>query len=339
MSKNLIATLDYPPKRGGVAQYLHAIKSSFPDAFDVLFWREHTPRYLMLLYELYHASKPYRSVWISHITPVGTAAFVLKWFTKKPYVLFLHGMDYDLARRNPVRAALAKLIIKHADHTVCNSQSLADEVFTFAGVAPSVVYPSVSDALLVAADQVAGRHDHFQANPVHLLTVGRLVARKGHEKVLRVLAQLPNLTYDIIGDGPERAHLLERISTLGLESRVRIYSQVDDSDLPSFYASADLFVMPTTKTKKDREGFGTVYLEAQAFGVPVVATNHPGVDEAVLDKETGLLVLDTDESLQAAIDQLAHDPGRRVEMGKAGRERVLRLFTRASQMRSIEKIL
>ena len=338
MSKILLATLDYPPKRGGVARYLHGLVTSRPDDINVLYWQGNVPKRLRLLVELYRASKNHKEIWVSHIVPIGTAALLLSAVTKKPYVVFLHGMDFDLVRHHPLKRWLAFFVLKYARLIVCNSSALASEVHGFVGKEPVVLYPFVDDGLLKASELFEDRHDHFHSGPVHLITVGRLVERKGHEKVLRVLTQCPNLTYDIVGDGPERQGLEERVRDLGLAERVRFYPNVEDAGLPNLYAGADLFVMPTTKTNTDREGFGIVYLEASLFQIPVVATRQPGVDEAVVDGVSGILVEDTQEALVAAIDQLARDPGKRRDMGRAGRTLVLSHFTRASQMRKIASI-
>jgi phosphatidylinositol alpha-1,6-mannosyltransferase len=165
------------------------------------------------------------------------------------------------------------------------------------------------------------------------------VERKGHEKVLKALLSLPKLHYDIVGDGEEKKRLEKRIIELGLHERVKIHSNVSDNQLPKMYAAADIFVMPTTKTKIDREGFGIVYLEAAAYGLPVIATNHPGVDEAVIDKITGLLIEDRPEALLAAIDKLASDPGGREKMGKAGVRFVTKGFSREAQVSKLESLL
>ena len=97
--------------------------------------------------------------------------------------------------------------------------------------------------------------------------------------------------------------------------------------------------MPTIKTPRDREGFGIVYLEAQLFGLPVVATKHPGVDEAIVDKGTGFLTIDHPDALKFALKQLIGDSDMRERMGKAGHEFVLGGFTRETQMRKLGALL
>ena len=336
MSKILLATIDFPPQRGGVARYLGGIASSFPKDVEVLYWNGRVPKYIKLLWELYRALKDKETIWLSHIYPIGTAALLLRLFTKKPYVVFLHGMDFDLARRNVIRKIGAWFILTAADRIVCNSAALAREVQKFSKEIPLVVYPFVEDALLHAS-QV--KDDYFFQHNIRLLSVARIVDRKGHMKVLHALQYFPHMQYDIVGDGPERKRLEEKIIESGLHDRVKIHTTISDSELSSFYKNADIFVMPSTKSKRDREGFGIVYLEAALFGLPVIATKQPGVEEALINKGTGLLIEDIPEALVAAIDQLAHDPGGRERMGRAGRKFVLHAFTREAQIRKLEELL
>jgi phosphatidylinositol alpha-1,6-mannosyltransferase len=173
---------------------------------------------------------------------------------------------------------------------------------------------------------------------LHLLTVARLVERKGHLKVLDALAKVPNATYHIVGDGPMLGAIQAKVNELGLGDRVTITTNAGDEQLPDIYRAADVFVMPTTKTEHDREGFGIVYLEAQLFGVPVIATRHPGVDEAVHDGEGGILVSDSPQELLAALERLK-DQTTRSKFGARGRASVTHYFTREQQMYKLLELL
>ncbi len=135
-----------------------------------------------------------------------------------------------------------------------------------------------------------------------------------------------------------RTTIQQRIEALGLSKRVRLITNAQDEDLAAYYQAADVFVMPTTKTSQDREGFGIVYLEAQLFSLPVVATNQPGVNEAVIDSETGLLIEDTPTALLAALERL-QDVRLRSRLGQQGRQRVLAQFTREQQMSKLAALL
>ena len=113
---------------------------------------------------------------------------------------------------------------------------------------------------------------------------------------------------------------------------------VSDGKLPELYGSHDVFVMPTTKSVMDREGFGIVYIEAGLFGLPVIATNQPGVDEAVIDGVTGKLIEDTAYSLRSAIVKLVNDRELRLRLGAAGRARVLTEFVPDVTLRSFGSV-
>lgn len=281
---------------------------------------------------LWSQRKTYDTLWIHHILPIGTVAWQLRLLGGKPYTIFLHGMDFDLARRNVWKRWLARRILRNARHVVANSQALAREVATFAKIAePLVVYPCVDDSLVAAAEAayaISGQ------DRVRLLTVGRLVERKGHLKVLEAIKDSTRFDYTIVGDGPMRATLLTKIQEYGISSRVHVRTAVDDRDLPDVYRNADVFVMPSTKSVTDREGFGIVYLEAGLFGVPSIAVRQPGVDEAVIDGVTGWLIDDSVGALRNVLHMLADRPLRET-FGRQARERVLENFTRDAQFASL----
>lgn len=367
MLKILLPTIDYPPARGGVARYIGAIVKTYPDQVTLLplkKWQWKKGGNLLLL--LAWKTRSYDAIWIHHVLPVGTAAMILKKLTKKPYVVFLHGLDFDLARRNAWKRALLKRVLSHADRIVTNSQALATEVREFVELSrePLVVYPTLEDQFIEAAKlprQPAGKVNlqklgelalgiSRSATPMfasmkngndkslRLLTVARLVERKGHLKVLEAMAQIPETSYHIVGDGPMRSMIERKIIELKLGERVTLSTDVTDEQLPEVYREADVFTMPSTKSEHDREGFGIVYLEAQLFGLPVIATKHPGVDEAVLDGEGGLLIGDSTDELVAAIERLK-DQAVRSKFGARGRDWVLREFNRVQQMYKLRELL
>jgi phosphatidyl-myo-inositol dimannoside synthase len=338
MSNILLATLDYLPQRGGVARYLGAIKQTFPEKINVLYWNTAISR-MEMMRELITVSKGHSAVWVSHVLPVGTMAYFAKFITGIPYTVFLHGMDFDLARRDSWKRFLTRRILKNAQHIVVNSNALAQEVRGFVGRDSLVVYPSIADSFL---------HEGREYNPedkklreqgkVRIVTVSRLVERKGHVDVLEAIRYLPNVEYLIVGDGGYRNRINMRIKDLNLQHCVQMLGEVNDQELMQLYKSADIFVMPTKKSDLDREGFGIVYLEAQLFGLPVIGSNHEGVDEAVINRSTGFLVRGTQE-LRDAIKKLADNAQLRRRMGRAGREYVLAGFTRDKQFSKLEKIM
>ncbi|MDP2631293.1 MAG: glycosyltransferase family 4 protein [Candidatus Uhrbacteria bacterium] len=341
MSKVFLPTLDYLPRRGGVARYLLAIKNTFPDVVDVLFWKNNPSR-IKMFFDILDGAKAHDQIWTSHILPVGTIIWLTKSIHKKPYVVILHGLDFDLAIRNPWKRWITRRILRGAKNIVTNSRALAREVIDFASVSELIVVnPSLDDDLIKAspADLSMKTKTETADHVITLLSVGRLIERKGHLKVLEAIKDLPNVHYCIVGDGIFKSRIEDKITELGLEERCVISANVTDRELPAFYNSADIFIMPTTKTKLDREGFGIVYLEAELFELPVIATNYPGIDEAIIDKVTGFLVDNSVSEIRFAIEKLVADAELRRRMGKAGRKFVLAGFTREKQFRKLEDLL
>lgn len=328
MERFLLPTPDYPPKRGGVARYLSALVSTFPEAIVPLVWKSF-PSYRDMLREFWNRRKDFDVLLTSHVLPIGTAALMFRLISGKSYDVILHGLDFDAARSVPRKRFAMKAVLHFARRVFANSQSLTDEVSAFAHRSCEVMYPCITDEFIEAADVLVRAPN---PDAIRLLTVGRLVSRKGHMKVLEAMKSIPNSTYTIVGDGPMKKQILDAIKECDFESRVTLLQHVSDGKLPEVYATHDIFLMPSTKSDSDREGFGIVALEAGLFGLPVIATNQPGVDEAVIQGRTGLLIDDTVADLAKAIVELANDESLRHRLGRNGRERVIGEFTRERTM-------
>ena len=164
--------------------------------------------------------------------------------------------------------------------------------------------------------------------PPVLLFVGRLVRRKGVDRLLEALASLERpWRLEVVGFGPEREALEAQAGRLGLGERVAFLGRVSDDELVAAYRRAAAFVLPATMDERaDTEGLGVVLLEAMSHGVPVVATRLGGIPDIVLDGETGLLVEDTVPALAVGIERVVSDPAAARAMGEAGRRRVRESF-------------
>ena len=129
-----------------------------------------------------------------------------------------------------------------------------------------------------------------------LITVGRLVKRKGHAWFIEhVLRNLPKeYIYLIVGDGPEKNPLSNLVSKIGFTERVYFLGSVSDEEKDALYQVVDLFVMPNIQVKNDQEGFGIVLLEAGQYGLPVIASNIEGIKDVVIDRASGILVAEKD---------------------------------------------
>lgn len=175
-----------------------------------------------------------------------------------------------------------------------------------------------------------------------LLTVTRLSgqdAYKGCDKVIRalpsILAQVPEASYDLVGEGALRAELERLAEQVGVRDRIRFHGYVDDRQLERIYQSADLFVMPSTG-----EGFGIVYLEAWKHGLPVVAGNQDASAEVVTDGRNGLCVdPHSVEQIAEAVVSLLTDPERAAAMGREGYRTLRGAYTHAHFRRNLRRIL
>jgi len=161
-----------------------------------------------------------------------------------------------------------------------------------------------------------------------LLTVARLVRRKGIDTVLEALPEvadrIPDVLYLVAGDGPDRGRLERVAYQLGVAGRVRFLGQVP-GDVARYHNACDLFVMPTRTEPEGAEGFGLVFLEAGACEKPVVGARGGGAVDAIVHEETGLLVPPNDPpALARALVRVLDDPELARRMGRAGREHVLR---------------
>jgi glycosyltransferase involved in cell wall biosynthesis len=159
-----------------------------------------------------------------------------------------------------------------------------------------------------------------------VLFVGRLIPRKGLrylvEAAKQVVKERSETLFVIVGDGPLRNRLVAEVEQANLADNFTFLGDVSEAELPAVYGCADVFAFPSIQ-----EGQGIALLEAQASAKPVVAFNVSGVKEAVLDKETGLLVEPNVDELAEAVLRLLSDASFRQKMGVSGREYVLREFT------------
>lgn len=161
-----------------------------------------------------------------------------------------------------------------------------------------------------------------------LLTVARLVGRKGIDTVLRALprvaADVPDVVYLIVGDGPDRGRLEHLAAEVGVAGRVRFLGRVPYAEVPALFNTCDVFVMPSRNAEPDVEGFGIVFLEANACGKPVVGARAGGIPDAIIHGETGLLTTPGDPAdLARALLCLLRHPETAQRLGAQGRQRVL----------------
>jgi glycosyltransferase involved in cell wall biosynthesis len=254
-----------------------------------------------------------------------------------PRLLMMHGIE-AWHRRSPWHA----LAVRNIHGYVSVSQYTLDRfcaAYSLDGRVPSfILHNAVTPRLLQDGVQpMPGQTDKLR-----LLTVSRLAASeryKGIDSVVRAMPALvrefPNARYTIIGDGEDRARLAGIARELRIEQHVEFLGHVSDDALKQAYQDCTVFVLPSAK-----EGFGLVFIEAMAFGKPIVAARAGAAPEVVWDGQTGLLVEYGNVSQIAdAIARLLRDPILRQQMGKAGWQAVQTRFSYQSLKANLAQIL
>jgi glycosyltransferase involved in cell wall biosynthesis len=177
------------------------------------------------------------------------------------------------------------------------------------------------------------QNDRLAADPIQLLSVGRLVPFKGFATLIDACAKLErrgiNFRCEIVGDGPLRQELVGAVSRLGLAAKIRIAGEQSQRQILEALRASDIFVLASeTDERGASDVFPTVIAEAMASAKPVVSTFIAGIPELVAQQETGLLVPAKDSTALAdAIERLARDRELRRALGRAGRQRIENNFT------------
>ena len=268
--------------------------------------------------------------------PEGLSAAMALAGRQGNYLCWLHGEELGYTSTSRELTWLARRVYGGAAAVIANSLNSRQLLVDAWGVPESkvhVVYPGVdTDRFRPDVDGRALRARVAADGDVVFLSVGRLQRRKGHDMVLRALAQLrqavPNARYVIVGDGPHQSQLQTEAAALGVADLVHFAGPASAAELPAWYAAADVFVMPNRTDGVDFEGFGIVFLEAAASGLPVIGGLSGGVPEAVDDGVNGRLVDGARvDQIQEARADFARSRDLRRRFGAAGRERAMRRFS------------
>lgn len=358
--KTLLFTLEYPPFHGGVANYYGNLVKYWPKPYDILVLNNNEgrlinnklpllkwlPAYFALRQKI--KQKKIEQILVGQILPLGTVALVFSKFYKTKYSIILHGLDLAYVLKRPRKKWLTEKILRQADKIVCvNSYTaeIARQTFPDIRQKLTIVNPGVENRLTYNPQLITQLKEKYNLeNKLILLSVGRLVKRKGFDLVIKsmpkVLAKALNLIYVILGDGEEIDNLKFQITNFKLEKNIIIISGATDDERNLWYDLCDIFIMASRNINGDFEGFGLVYLEANLAGKSVIAGRSGGVGDAVIDGLNGLLVDEENiNDIAQAVIKLAQNLALRQKLGEQGRTRALKEFNWETQIDKIYKAI
>ncbi len=329
-NKYLLFTTQYPPLIGGVPNFYYRFCGHFPKDKIVVFtaargndgqnkneeyviYRSH---FLKNYKTAYKASFLFKSVcilllflWIlfkSSITAIiigqaDTTMLFFGYFAKKMFhkrfIVFLHGdgdsPDIKL-RSDSIKAHFYKSVDIFVVNSTFTKKRLQSKYF-ITDTKIITIYPGVDTKIFFPNENQYIKKKLGLANKKILLTVGRLDKRKGHDYVIRslpqVIAEIPDTIYVIVGDGDERQPLIDLANKLDVQEYVKFVGAVSNADLPQYYNICDLFIMANRILENgDAEGFGMVFIEANACGKPVIGGRSGGAIEAIEDNVGGIIL-------------------------------------------------
>ena len=355
--KHLLATNDFPPKIGGIQSLLWEWWRRLPpesfavltspyrgaDAFDAAqpFHVERTREPVLLPHPwmVSHINDMARRVGAELVVldpavPLGLVGPSLEL----PYDVVLHGAEVTVPGRLPGTKQSLAYVLRGARHIVAAGSYPAREAERAAGRSlPITVVPPGVDTdrfrPLSEEERKAARTQFgLPVDAELIVSISRLVPRKGFDTAIRAVAMLrasrPRLVLAISGSGRDEQRL-RRLAT-ELDAPVRFLGRITNDELPRLYGCADVYTMLCRNrwAGLEQEGFGIVFLEAAACGVPQVAGDSGGAEDAVVNEVTGLMVRAADDPREAAraFERLLDDPDLRCRMGDAGRARAVADF-------------
>ena len=290
---------------------------------------------LLPLVRRMHASNAIDLIHAHAPLPAGHAARLLSRELGIPYVVTVHGLDaFSTVQAGGVAGKwcerVSRAVFSSATRVLCVSNRVKEEVEAGAPSANTlVVYNGVDTEMF---------HPGNTADASTILSIGNLIPVKGHDILIRALADVARehaaLKLEIIGTGPEEESLRQLARNLGIADRVTFLGRQSRKRVAEALQRCSIFALPSRY-----EGLGCVYLEAMASAKPVVACRGQGIVELIQNGKNGLLIE------PGGVDQLGHalralleNSNLREQMGNAGRQTVLHGFRLADQAHQLAAV-
>ncbi|MCB0850696.1 MAG: glycosyltransferase family 4 protein [Bacteroidetes bacterium] len=362
----LILTFEFAPQPGGIATYSYQIAKHLHELGNTVtvlgntnylpqqgieeFDNRQTFRILRFERKRGKISKVIHRMWKSlylirrerfdiilvTYSHAGIIAFLAKKLWKIPFVMVGHGTTELYYNSFFLRALVTKLF--NLSDLILSNSNYTTKIMREKGIRDSLISTTFlgADEEIFKPDPVLRREVRDKLgmgeNPL-LVSVGSLRKRKGHQVVIKAIGKLisdfPNLKYYLIGWGEDEAYFKNLILDLSLVDNVVLFGHADWQTLQEFYNASDLVLLNSVSDGAGaQEGFGIVLVEAALTGKAVIGTLGSGIEDAVQDRRTGILIPGNDvEATAGAIRTLLEKPEIRNAYGKEGRQRALEHFT------------
>lgn len=355
--KILLVTNDFGPRTGGIETFVIGLLERISDhevtvftsqqgdtsEYDQQWFEKFGVRVIRdrskILLPSWRVSRAVKEVVASHnieivvfgaAAPLALMSSALRKSGVKKIIALTHGHEVWWAKIFPFNFAI-KRIGKSVDHLTYlgefTRQAISKALTDKSAKEMVKIAPGIDTAHFIPQpDAMQKRKDLGLQDKKIIISVGRLVHRKGQDKLIEampnVLRKIPNAHLLIVGVGPYKNHLEKLVNKLSLKEDVTFAGRIMYDRLPSYLSAADLFAMPSRSRffGLEVEGLGIVYLEASACGIPVLAGNSGGAPDAVLEGVTGLCVDGTNVAeIASAVIEICSDAERASHMGAAGR--------------------
>jgi phosphatidylinositol alpha-1,6-mannosyltransferase len=360
--------MDYPPAKGGIQTYsrelavnlvnkgfriivltvgvrkanmringVSCIRCPGPFRFPIF-----GPSFFIILYIFYTLIisliyKP-KIIHVIQWYPCGLAALFVHKCLRIKYVVSTHGLEIysTLLYSRDFFKKLMKIILEGASTVIAVSKFTCELVLQITKRVNIEVIPPFFNYTILSKrepnpNKIIARHK-LQGRCV-LLTVGRLIERKGHDTVIRALPKIlekkSNVVYLIVGDGLNRRKLEKLAENLGVKDKVIFAGEVSDQDLIDYYSMCDVFIMPCREIRGrgDIEGFGIVFIEAMFFGKPIIAGRSGGAVDPIIHGIVGFQVNPYDpEEVAERVIQLLSDEKIRHQISKNAKNYVRKYY-------------
>jgi phosphatidylinositol alpha-1,6-mannosyltransferase len=370
----LLVTLEYAPFKGGVSSYYENMVNNWPGEIKVLtipcqnqenfkendvirkkiLAKKIKPAWLPAVFYIRQIilKKNIDHVLVGQILPIGTAVFICSKLLNIKYSVFLHGMDLCFALKKKRKRKLAVKILENADSVICANNYVKEIALKVISKKEkkkiTVVNPGVSLPSRPSRKQEIDelKNKYGLQNKSILFSIGRIVERKGFDKVIEALPAIAkkknDIVYVIAGSGPDENLIQDRIqkTTPSLRRKIITPGKISETEKWLWLNLCDVFLMPSRDIDGDLEGFGIVYLEANLAGKPVIGGAAGGVKDAISHGKNGYITdPNSPEKIAKLVISLLEDKKKRERMGREGRKRAINEFNWQKQTDKIYKHL